>query len=121
MTTEEDLLHEELVNQPSEYTSYGPFSERRRKPKILQAIAVSVTNRATHWIAVDSVYRNSFESYNRALPESVDEYELNKLCLIPPDVLKCSSRAKHARLVTSSRSDSPPMPRFLGVQRQLHA
>ncbi|KAI0767536.1 hypothetical protein C8Q74DRAFT_1370301 [Fomes fomentarius] len=39
MTTEEDLLHEELVNQPSEYTSYGPFSERRRKPKILQAIA----------------------------------------------------------------------------------
>ncbi|KAI0708589.1 hypothetical protein C8Q76DRAFT_122805 [Earliella scabrosa] len=38
MTTEEDLLQEDLVNQPI-YTSYGPFPERRRKPKILQTLA----------------------------------------------------------------------------------
>ncbi|PIL28767.1 hypothetical protein GSI_08811 [Ganoderma sinense ZZ0214-1] len=39
MTTEEDLLQEDLIGQPAVYTSYGPFPERRKRMNIVQAIA----------------------------------------------------------------------------------
>ncbi|KAI1786372.1 hypothetical protein LXA43DRAFT_898124 [Ganoderma leucocontextum] len=40
MTTEEDLLQEDLIGEPAVYTSYGPFKpERRRRIKFVQAIA----------------------------------------------------------------------------------
>ncbi|KAI0752627.1 hypothetical protein C8Q80DRAFT_466541 [Daedaleopsis nitida] len=39
MTTEEDLLQEDMLDQPVEYTSYGPFPERDRRPKLLRALA----------------------------------------------------------------------------------
>ncbi|KAI0719784.1 hypothetical protein C8T65DRAFT_568681 [Cerioporus squamosus] len=39
MTTEEDLLQDDMMEQPEEYTSYGPFPERKRRTRLLQAIA----------------------------------------------------------------------------------
>ncbi|RPD61792.1 hypothetical protein L227DRAFT_499876, partial [Lentinus tigrinus ALCF2SS1-6] len=39
MTTEEDLLQEDMMEQPTEYTSYGPFPERTRRPRFIQALA----------------------------------------------------------------------------------
>lgn len=40
MTTEEDLLQEDIINDPAAYTSYGPLSERTRHKKFVDVIAV---------------------------------------------------------------------------------
>ncbi|EJF59945.1 hypothetical protein DICSQDRAFT_171670 [Dichomitus squalens LYAD-421 SS1] len=39
MTTEEDLLQDDIINDPAVYTSYGPFPERSKRKKLVQAIA----------------------------------------------------------------------------------
>ena len=55
MTSEEDLLQEDIASEPPNrtqlydppprsdvvYVSYGPFPERRRRPRMLGMIAVS--------------------------------------------------------------------------------
>ena len=122
MTTEEDLLQEDLIGQPAVYTSYGPFPERRKRMKLVQAIAVSSERTCGRTTRLDKCHRTSYGNSDRVWGGGAHSRRMwHNLCVdVFLDMLywalaTCSWQTTEVGTRTSTKWGEKSFPQFASV------